>query len=227
MERPMPATMHMMGPEQFQSAEQRSRVMDCFAQTLAAIEEIHPIDRMDIVLFPTSNHVDPDNFIGGMCHNTHAVECSFNPDHPKFESEYRTNLPALLIHEVHHALRYRYAGPWTVGENLVLEGLAMAAEKQFGYGLPNYGEPLPKKALKKYCEMGFRDRHNPINPAADPKTYSWIWQQHGDKYTANMYHAGYRIISNALDDLALTPFAAIALPYEAFFSDQCRAKSLS
>lgn len=71
----------------------------------------------------------PETGVRGYAPAGHYVELTVNPDNPHFAGCWRTELPATLAHELHHAKRWQGVGyGQTMLEVLVSEGLAQHYE---------------------------------------------------------------------------------------------------
>jgi hypothetical protein len=80
------------------------------------------LDGVDVSVFPWAL---PETGLHGYAPLGHLVEIRVNPDHPHFAAGWRTELPATLAHELHHARRWQGPGyGQTLLEVLVSEGLA-------------------------------------------------------------------------------------------------------
>ncbi|MFC6749025.1 DUF2268 domain-containing putative Zn-dependent protease [Deinococcus aquaticus] len=72
----------------------------------------------------------PETGIHGFAPTGSYVELTVSPDNPEFLPGWRTELPATLAHELHHARRWRGPGYGrTLLEVLVTEGLAQHHER--------------------------------------------------------------------------------------------------
>jgi hypothetical protein len=207
---------HILGDTAWRSHPMRPRVEAVVQSASGRLSKEFGVTDVTLVVFPTPNLTDPRWPVSGMCHNANAVECCFNPDHPGFASKIEAELPRAIVHEVHHALRYRFAGPWTVGENLVLEGLALCAEEQFGIPSQPF-ETLPQDVSAQLLARAQRDHAVPINPDGDSSRFNWIWEHHSAKHVSNMYYIGKALVAPALATTGLSAFAALDRPYQWFF----------
>ena len=214
----MSLRLHIMGESYWQKHPMREPTLGVVSDALKRIQEFIEVSDLDVMLVPTPNLSHPRFPVSGYCHNDHAVDCSVNPDHPMYETTFDVEVPRSMVHEIHHALRYRFAGPWTVGENLVLEGLALCAECSTGCP-PVEFEALPKDVLKSLISKAHRQKDFPINPNEDYKKFNWIWEAHSSDHVANMYYVGRNIVTNALAKTKQDAFLAIDKPYQWFFDN--------
>ena len=109
---------------------------DVSADRLGAADiTIHVVDAPDEVI--------PEWGVGGYTYGPHSVVLSVDPDHD-IES---ADVLSTLVHEIHHAMRWRGPGPGTsLGERLVTEGLAQVFEVEATGLLPLYahGDVVPE-----------------------------------------------------------------------------------
>ena len=202
-----------MGKGKLLNAKASSRVLECVHETLSKLEALHPITELDLVLFPSFNLTHPRWFRTGMCHSANAVEISFNPNHDLFDSRLEVELPPLILHEVHHALRYRHFDQWTIGENLILEGLARCAEGVLGDVPMDYNPQLPQDKLKELCTKAANEMD-----ITDPEKFYWIWESYSNDHVSNMYHVGYWFAQTALENLNKNAFTVISHSYQSLMS---------
>lgn len=79
----------------------------------------------------------PETGIHGYAPLDHLVQITLNPDNPHFAALWRTELPATVAHELHHARRWQGPGyGQTLLEALVSEGLAQLNERDERDGKP-------------------------------------------------------------------------------------------
>lgn len=84
----------------------------------------------------------PETGVVGYAPDAFRVELTVTPDSPKFQSLWRTELPATLAHELHHVRRWRGPGYGeTLLEALVSEGLAQHFEASVRDEPPIYARP--------------------------------------------------------------------------------------
>ncbi|MEM9910609.1 MAG: DUF2268 domain-containing putative Zn-dependent protease [Pseudomonadota bacterium] len=207
-----------MGESYWQKHPMRDPTIDVVRDALQRIQELVEVSDLDVMLVPTPNLSHPRFPVSGYCHNDHAVDCSVNPDHPRYEKTFDVEVPRSIVHEVHHALRYRFAGPWTVGENLVLEGLALCAEGALRCP-PAEFEALPKDVHHSLVTKAHQQKSFPINPNEDHRKYNWIWEANSPDHVANMYYVGRHIVETALANTSEDAFSAIKKPYQWFFEN--------
>ena len=95
-------------------------------QAVAHVESVSDLSDVDLVVNPTDFGRDQFSIAAFTMgpHNIHiGVERS-----QLSSDDLETDLFRTTVHELHHAARWREIGKWTVGEALILEGLALVAD---------------------------------------------------------------------------------------------------
>lgn len=187
----------------FTGAERRM-VMGILKQTLAKVDRLCPLGDLDVVIFPTENYTHPEGYHGGYTFSANCVEISVNPRHGLFAERFEIEFPALILHEVHHCLRYRHVGVWNVGELVVLEGLAMNAETTFGDAPLPTDYSMPEAALLQLCVKALDTK----NDTGFEKT-AWVYGRDSDEETAYIYLIGRKLVTSALNALNKNAFEAV------------------
>lgn len=106
-----------------------------------------PLKDIDIVLYENPDDVVSEvGGVGGFTPHAHIVLISLDPANPKFKASMEGEVTRALIHELHHAIRWRKPGYGeTLLEALITEGLA----DQFVLELTGDQKPEPwARALK-------------------------------------------------------------------------------
>ncbi|PTA66906.1 hypothetical protein C8263_15645 [Deinococcus arcticus] len=99
------------------------------------------LDALDTVIH-CSPWTIPEIGLVGSAPDGHSVLISVTPSNPNFAASWRTELPATLAHELHHAARWRSVGYGsTLLEALVSEGLAQHHERLERRETPIYAQP--------------------------------------------------------------------------------------
>lgn len=81
----------------------------------------------------------PETGVGGYAPLAHWVQVTLTPENPNLAASWRTEVPATLAHELHHARRWRGPGYGkTLLGALVSEGLAQHFEAEERGGPPPY-----------------------------------------------------------------------------------------
>ena len=117
--------------------EFRSEILEETDQTIARVCNLIPVKQVDVLIIENPSWTIPEIGLGGLSPNAHFVQVSLDPNHPDFRQNLKRELPPLLAHELHHALRWHNPGPGeTLLTALVMEGLAQAFEIPFRNGQP-------------------------------------------------------------------------------------------
>jgi uncharacterized protein YjaZ len=110
------------------------------------------LDGVDVAIYITPWTL-PETGVGGYAPLPHWVQVTLTPENSHFAACWRTEMPATLAHELHHARRWRGPGYGrTLLEVLVSEGLAQHFEAAERGGPPLYArieanlEPLWQRA---------------------------------------------------------------------------------
>jgi hypothetical protein len=200
----VPVDLHIMDKAQLFTGSQYRMVKNILEDTLGKIDRCSPLGDLDVVVFPTENYTHPEGYHGGYTFGANSLEISVNPRHELFTKRFEIEFPALILHEVHHCLRYRHVGAWTVGELIVLEGLAMNAETAFG------DPPLPTESsmsedtLLQLCVKACAAQHD----ESSEKT-AWVYGRDGDEETPYIYLIGRKLVTPALARLNKNAFEAV------------------
>lgn len=190
----------------------RIRVLTPINAAIATLMRYAPALDADLVIIPTDIYSHPRWYRSGKAYGPGYAQIEFNPDHPRFETEWDTEASALVIHELHHCLRWPFVSNWTIGEVIVLEGLAMLAEGWDGHQAMDYGNPLPTPVLDKVCMRALEERER-------EETEDTRWFRDtcvGDIFldAPVNYQIGKRLMQLATTKLNVDPFQAASLPTE-------------
>ena len=200
----MPVDLHIMDKGKLFSEAERSMVLNILRATLAKVENCCALGDLDVVIFPTENYTHPEGYHGGFTFSANCLEISVNPKHSLFAKQFETEFPALILHEVHHCLRYRHVKAWNVGELVVLEGLAMSAESAFGDRPLPTASSMSDEALVKLCRQACETQDD-----AGFEKSMWVYGRDSDEETPYIYLIGAKLVSSALDVLDKNAFEAL------------------
>lgn len=101
----------------------------CWERLGATAIEVHLLDAPDECI--------PEWGIGGSTYGPHTIVLAVDPDH-RIDP---LNVYSTLVHEIHHAIRWRGPGCGTsLGERLVSEGLAQVFEAECAGRVPMYAK---------------------------------------------------------------------------------------
>ena len=201
----MPVDLHIMDKAKLFSEPERRLVMTILEDTLAKVERCCPLGDLDIVIFPTENYTHPEAYHGGYTYSANCLEISVNPRHGLFAARFAVEFPALILHEVHHCLRFRHVRDWNVGELVVLEGLAMNAETAFGDAPLPTDSSMTDGTLLQLCAKALETK----DEAGFDKT-AWVYGRDSDEETPYIYLIGRKLVNAALSILTKNAFEAVA-----------------
>lgn len=120
----MPNALHVMNAGGHLSPALKHEVREVVGAALIRHAARLGLDGVDVAV-SVSPWGLPETGIHGYAPLAHLVQITLNPDNPHFAALWRTELPATVAHELHHARRWQGPGyGQTLLEALVSEGLA-------------------------------------------------------------------------------------------------------
>ena len=138
---------------------------DALERVIPIVESELRADMIDIVFVSASEQVIPEYGIGGYTPGSHHIYISFDPSSEKITLD---GLIETLLHEVHHAMRWRDPGYGeTLGEALVSEGLACLYEAEHRGGPPIYAATS--------MSASDMDRARRLLDSKDYNHYEWFY----------------------------------------------------
>ncbi len=200
----MAVDIHIMDKSGLFSPAQRDRVLVMINDALANVGLCCAIPDLDIIVFPTENYDHPEGYHGGYAFGPNCFEVSINPSHKLFETRFEIEFPGLVLHELHHCLRFPHVKTWTVGELVLLEGLAKRAELAFGNEQLPLDSALPFSARLDLCQQALdkRNDHGHGNTV-------WVYARNSDEESPHLYLIGDMLVSAALQNLQMNAFQAV------------------
>ena len=189
----------------------RRQVLDQVKLGVAVVERHAPDLDVDLSVVPTGIYDHPRWYRSGKAFGPGYAQIEFTPDHTLFDSEWPREGAALVIHELHHCLRWPRSGSdWTLGDIVVLEGLAMLAEEADGTPPLDYGTPPSTEALSNLCARVWEERDR-----AECESTAWFRATKVDEEELDAsvsYHVGRHMMKRAVRALEVDAFAAASLP---------------
>ncbi|UWQ20930.1 DUF2268 domain-containing putative Zn-dependent protease [Jannaschia sp. W003] len=121
--------------------------------------------------------------------------------------ELESELLRTTVHELHHALRWRYVSRWTVGEAVILEGLALVADHAVGG--PQEGVDRPLSDIAEAMEYVTSHRDEKLE-----NHRNWLYTSEPSQPggIARVYTVGLLMMRNAILELGGDSWNAAKLP---------------
>ncbi|MEL7152119.1 MAG: DUF2268 domain-containing putative Zn-dependent protease [Pseudomonadota bacterium] len=189
----------------------RNQIETCVVDAVEIVEQKCPDLDADLSIIATDIYTDPRWYRSGKAFGPGYAQIELNPDHPRFKPDWEDEAAPLVIHELHHCLRWaEKAAEWTIGEVIVLEGLAMLAEETSGKHALFYGKPPRSQVLDRLCKKAFVH-----SGSAEGEDTSWFraMEIEGEKLEAPVnYHIGKAMMEVSLDAMGLDAFQAAKVP---------------
>jgi uncharacterized protein YjaZ len=182
---------------------------DCIAEVVqraeTSLSAACPLPLIDLTVFLSSNNIHPDYCMTGMMMAKDSCYLIINPDHARFAEDGDAQLFSSVIHEIHHCLREAHHPFGTLADNLVNEGLAMAAERYMDCSTKIWDadRPSPRALRPRLARV-----------AADPLStdFVWIYRPVRGKRINLIYYLGDEIVRSWLEETGETAFTAMATP---------------
>ncbi|MDO8617312.1 MAG: DUF2268 domain-containing putative Zn-dependent protease [Candidatus Uhrbacteria bacterium] len=132
-----------------------------------SVKRLLSLTNIDIVFSDYPEGAIPEIGIGGFTPNAHTLFISLNLQYPKLKKMIGKELLPLLVHELHHAIRWRKPGYGsTLWEQMITEGLAdhFSMEVTGAKIPPRWSRALTvqqKKILWRHAKLLLH--HSPLN----------------------------------------------------------------
>ncbi|MBM2577355.1 hypothetical protein JQC91_13685 [Jannaschia sp. Os4] len=159
------------------------------------------LTNVDLVVQPTDFGRDR-MAVDAFCMSGHSVHVGIERE-ALTSDDWEDDLYRAVVHELHHALRWRHVRRWTVGEALVLEGLALLAD-QAAAG----PQDVTQRPMEDYD--GALDYIHVHRDAPIHGHQRWLYSPEPEQPGAGhrIYTAGHHLMRAALRDLHITPWTA-------------------
>ncbi len=178
-------------------------------QTVAQIQSLMPIDNVDVVI--CFNPIGAmGHYIGGFSPSNDVVFIYLNQlEKSDFENSLKNQLPSIIAHELHHAIRWIKPGYGnTLVETFITEGLAQAFELHFlGNELPIFSKLAEPERLSELMDLARPEFNHDLSIYMD-----WFAgnQKRNIPQSAG-YALGFDIIKRYLEKANTTAGAAYAV----------------
>jgi uncharacterized protein YjaZ len=143
----------------------RNKLLEIGHKTVARVQEMMPIEQVNVVLCFNPLGVSAETGIGGFAPSNDTVFVYLNPNTPSFTASLEHQFPAAIAHELHHAMRWHNPGyGQTLIEAFVSEGLAQAFEIPFlGHELPVLSQLKEPQGLNELMELARLEYHHDLS----------------------------------------------------------------
>lgn len=165
----MPSAVHLMNAGQQVPPEIVPELKELLHSTLSRHSQRLGLSAVDVAVRVLPWGM-PETGVHGYAPTAHYVELTLSPQNPNFAAHWREEVPATLVHELHHCKRWQGVGYGsTFLEVLVSEGLAQHHEKEERGGQPAMYS-RPKQALAPLWE-----RAKPLLDRTDYGHDAWFY----------------------------------------------------
>lgn len=119
-----------------------------FQSAAKTAQELLYADGIDVLFIDSPDETIPELGIGGYTYGPHVIIVAIDPDFPELSEQH---LFSTLVHEFHHAMRWRRTKlHGDLGEMLVSEGLAQLFEEEVSGVRPTYSQvPITATEIEK------------------------------------------------------------------------------
>ena len=183
----------------------RPRVARTIERAVTYVQRRSKMQDVDLVVQPT-DFGEGRMPVEAFCMSGHNVHIGVERAALRTE-ELEEDLYRVVVHELHHALRWRHVRTWTVGEGIVLEGLALLAD-QAAAGPQDVTQRPMKDVIGAIDYIGTH-RDAPIR-----RHQRWLYSPEPEQPGAGdrVYTAGHRVMRAALQGLHISPWTAARRP---------------
>ena len=200
------------------SKTQRAAFEDQAKGTVEAISARLPMPDIDVLILTTVNYSRGVYSFTGHTISPHVTMFFVDPGIDTLADYVTAFFPALLAHELHHCLRWPYFSK-TIGEAIILEGMALRAERDLGFERRALGQ-APDQAQ---MQAMFDKAQSEIDA---PHDGSWIYSAPGGDGWSWIYHLGEYVVDLAFEAEGWDVFSQIDTPAPEIFAAAGRARSL-
>jgi uncharacterized protein YjaZ len=189
--------------------QHRDQLLEIGQQTAARVQEMMPIEQVNVVLCFNPLGVAAETGIGGFAPSNDTVFIYLSPKASSFTESLEHQFPATIAHELHHAIRWNNPGyGQTLIEAFVSEGLAQAFEIPFLDGqspvLSHLEEP---QRLNELLELARLEYHQDLSIY-----HEWFGGYNARNIPRNAgYALGFEIVKRYLEKANTTAGAAYAV----------------
>ncbi|MBI2011249.1 hypothetical protein HYS91_00625 [Candidatus Daviesbacteria bacterium] len=135
------------------------KIEEIIKKVKSEVVQLLPLPDLDVIVEDNPLGAIEHLGIGGYAQNTYLINLYLDPKFPNINNSIAKNLPRILAHELHHAIRWQNPGYGkTLLEALVSEGLADHFEMEYLDGEPEKWDlALTEKQLQKFSELAKKE----------------------------------------------------------------------
>jgi uncharacterized protein YjaZ len=184
-------------------AKTRDQILELTQNTIARVQEMMSVDQVNVILCYNPLGTMP-NSVGGFAPSNDTALIYLDSNSADFESNLEHQLPSVIAHELHHAIRWNNPGYGT----FVSEGLAQAFELPFLDGrMPVFSQLEESERLNELMDLARLEFHHDLS----------IYHEWFGGYNARNiprlsgYAIGFEIVRQYLEKADTTAGAAYAV----------------
>lgn len=180
---------------------QKDMIASAFESASRAAGDLLQAEAIDVMFIASPGESIPEMGVGGYTYGPHVIVVAIDPENPKLSEEY---LLTTLVHEFHHAMRWRGPGcGGDLGEMLISEGLAQLFEEEVLGEPPMYSRVSIKG---EEIEMAKSELHRrPFNQS------KWFFGADGITRLFG-YTLGYRICRDYAESVGRRASELVSIP---------------
>lgn len=137
-------------------------INDIFNNTINKIAKKIPISNIDIVFEDNPYNIIPEIGIGAQTQSPSLIYISLDSNQPQFKKVLNEHLEQILIHEIHHCIRWKRMGyGTTLLEAIISEGLADHFDIEISNKKPEpWSVALNKNQIRYYLKKAKKEFNN-------------------------------------------------------------------
>lgn len=172
-----------------------------FESAVRTAGDLLQAEAIDVIFIASPNEAIPEMGVGGYTYGPHVIVVAIDPDNLNLSEEY---LLTTLVHEFHHAMRWRGPGcGGDLGEMLISEGLAQLFEEEVLGAPPMYSQVSITEA-----EIGLAKLELHQQPCNQSK---WFFGADGITRLFG-YTLGYRMCNNYATSVRMRASELVKVP---------------
>ncbi len=129
----------------------RNIINVAFEAAMRIAQDLLHAEGIDVLFIDSPDEVIPELGVGGYTYSPHVIIVAIDPDFPDLSEHH---LFSTLVHEFHHAVRWRGLSlHGDLGEMMVSEGLAQLFEEEVSGVRPMYSQVLITSSETEQAEL--------------------------------------------------------------------------